>query len=708
MNIAQLISQQLHLPEKQVQQSLELLEQDATVPFIARYRKEVTGSLDEVALYEIQKRKKYYEELEKRKDTILKALEEQKILTDELRKKIDNTYDAVALEDIYLPYKKKRKTKAETARKNGLEPLAKIIMAQRTDNVEYEARRFLSKEVPTIEKALEGARFIIAEWVSENIWVRHYLRRTFERTALVKTQVVKGKETDEKAQKYRDYFEWKELLRRTPSHRLLAILRAVKEEVIRLKLEVDKELIFEKLDERFIKNNNETATQIEMAITDAYKRLLEPSISTQILNNYKEKADLTAIQVFSENLRQLLLAPPLGEKRVLAIDPGYRTGCKLTCLDAQGNLLYHATIFPHPPQNKQQEAEAQLKLWVDKYRIEAIAIGNGTASRETERLVKSIRFNHPLQVFVVNEAGASIYSASEIAREEFPDKDITVRGAVSIGRRLQDPLAELVKIEPKSIGVGQYQHDVNQTLLKEELDNVVESSVNLVGVNLNTASKYLLKYVSGIGEKLAERILLYRSQNGQFTTREELKNIKGLGKKAFEQSAGFLRIKNGLNPLDNSAVHPESYPVVKLMAKSLGVEVEALIANKKLLQQLDLQKFVTPKIGLPTLTDILKELEKPGLDIRQELKEFSFSADLKTIEDLKIGEIYPGIVNNITNFGCFVDLGIKENGLIHISNMSDSFVSNPANILKLHQQIKVKVLDVDMARKRIGLKLFKT
>ena len=708
MNIAQLISQQLHLPEKQVQQSLELLEQDATVPFIARYRKEVTGSLDEVALYEIQKRKKYYEELEKRKDTILKALEEQKILTDELRKKIDNTYDAVALEDIYLPYKKKRKTKAETARKNGLEPLAKIIMAQRTDNVEYEARRFLSKEVPTIEKALEGARFIIAEWVSENIWVRHYLRRTFERTALVKTQVVKGKETDEKAQKYRDYFEWKELLRRTPSHRLLAILRAVKEEVIRLKLEVDKELIFEKLDERFIKNNNETATQIEMAITDAYKRLLEPSISTQILNNYKEKADLTAIQVFSENLRQLLLAPPLGEKRVLAIDPGYRTGCKLTCLDAQGNLLYHATIFPHPPQNKQQEAEAQLKLWVDKYRIEAIAIGNGTASRETERLVKSIRFNHPVQVFVVNEAGASIYSASEIAREEFPDKDITVRGAVSIGRRLQDPLAELVKIEPKSIGVGQYQHDVNQTLLKEELDNVVESSVNLVGVNLNTASKYLLKYVSGIGEKLAERILQYRSQNGQFTTREELKNIKGLGKKAFEQSAGFLRIKNGLNPLDNSAVHPESYPVVKLMAKSLGVEVEALIANKKLLQQLDLQKFVTPKIGLPTLTDILKELEKPGLDIRQELKEFSFSADLKTIEDLKIGEIYPGIVNNITNFGCFVDLGIKENGLIHISNMSDSFVSNPANILKLHQQIKVKVLDVDMARKRIALKLFKT
>ena len=705
MNIPQLISNELHLPQTSVENALRLLNEDATVPFIARYRKEATGSLDEVALYEIQKRKKYFEELEKRKATILKALEEQGVLTDELREKIGNTYDAVALEDIYLPYKKKRKTKAETARKNGLEPLAKIIMAQRTADVEYEAGRFLSGEVPTTEKALEGARYIIAEWVSENIWVRNYLRRVFDRSALITTKVIKGKEKEEKARKYLDYFEWKELLKHTPSHRLLAMLRAVNEEVIRLKLEVDKEIVFEKLNRRFIKNNRETATQIEMAITDAYKRLLEPSISTEILNNYKEKAELTAIKVFSENLRQLLLAPPLGEKRVLAIDPGYRTGCKVTCLDAQGDLLHHATIFPHPPQNKQQEAEAQLKLWVDKYRIEAIAIGNGTASRETERLVKSIRFDHPVQVFVVNEAGASVYSASEIAREEFPGKDVTVRGAVSIGRRLQDPLAELVKIDPKSIGVGQYQHDVNQTLLKEELDNVVESSVNQVGVNLNTASKYLLKYVSGIGDKLAERILQYRSENGQFTSREELKNIKGLGKKAFEQSAGFLRIKNGQNPLDNSAVHPESYPVVKKMAKSLGVEVEALIADKKLLRQLDLQKFVTHKIGLPTLTDILKELEKPGLDIRQELKEFSFSAELKTIDDLKIGNEYPAIVNNITNFGCFVDLGIKENGLIHISNMSDSFVSNPADIVKLHQQVRVKVLSIDVPRKRIGLEL---
>jgi len=705
MNIVQLIGNELHLPFHSVENALHLLEQDATVPFIARYRKEATGSLDEVALYEIQKRKKQFEELEKRKQTIIKALEEQEVLTDKLRDKILNTYDAVILEDIYLPYKKKRKTKAEIARKNALEPLAKIIMAQRTNDVEYEARRFLSDQIPTTEKALEGARHIIAEWISENMWVRNFLRRIFERSAQIKTKVIKDKESDENAQKYRDYFEWKELLRRTASHRLLAMLRAENEGYIRLKLEVDTEMIFDKLDERFIKNNNETSLQIEQAITDAYKRLLEPSISTEILNKFKEKAGLEAIKVFSKNLRQLLLAPPLGEKRVLALDPGYRTGCKLVCLNAQGDLLHNDTIYPHPPQNKKQEAEAQLKFLVEKYEIQAVAIGNGTASRETETLLKSIKFSSKIPVFVVNEAGASIYSASKIAREEFPDKDVTVRGAVSIGRRLQDPLAELVKIDPKSIGVGQYQYDVNQTLLKEELDNVVESSVNLVGVNLNTASKYLLKYVSGIGDKLAERIVKYRTVNGKFHSREELKNIKGLGKKAFEQAAGFLRIKNGINPLDNSAVHPEAYPVVEKMAKSLAVEVSQLTGNKNLLQQIDLQDFVTDKIGLPTLTDILKELEKPGLDVRKELKEFSFSADLQTIDDLKTGEIYPGIVNNITNFGCFVDLGIKENGLIHISNMSDGYVSNPADIVKLHQQVKVKVLNVDIARKRIGLEL---
>jgi len=705
MDIARLIADQLNIPYDKVFNAIELLQNDATVPFIARYRKEVTGNLDEVALYEIQKKKKYFDELEKRKQTILKALEEQEVLTPELKQRIIDTYSATALEDLYLPYKKKSKTKAEKARKNGLEPLAKIIMAQRTNDLEYEASRFLSDNITTIDDALQGARHIIAEWISENIWVRNFLRRVYDRSAVIKSTVIKKKEEDEKSQKYLDYFDWSETLNRCPSHRLLAMLRAEKEGVVRLKLEVDEDLIYDKLDERYIKNDRETADQIQQSITDAFKRLLSPSISNEILNKYKEKADLTAIKVFSENLRQLLLAPPLGEKSVLAIDPGYRTGCKVVCLNAQGDLLHYETIYPHAPHHKKQEAEAQLKYLSDKYDIQAIAIGNGTASRETETFVNNITFKNKVSVFVVSEAGASIYSASKIAREEFPDQDVTVRGAVSIGRRLQDPLAELVKIDPKSIGVGQYQHDVNQSLLKEELDTVVESSVNLVGVNVNTASKYLLKYVSGIGEKLAEKIVNYRSENGAFKSRDELKNVKGLGKKAFEQSAGFLRIKNGKNPLDNSAVHPESYPVVRKMAQSLQVNVQDLIGNETNLQKLNLQNFITKKIGLPTLKDIVKELKKPGLDIRKQLKEFSFSAGLKSIDDLKIGQIYPGIVNNITNFGCFVNIGIKENGLIHISNMSDSYVTNPADVVKLNQHVQVKIISIDLNRKRIGLAL---
>jgi len=705
MEIAQLIANRLHLPFHKVLAAVELLQNDATVPFIARYRKEVTGNLDEIALYGIQKEKKFFEDLEKRKQTIINSLEEQQVLTPELKQKILDTYDATVLEDLYLPYKKKAKTKAETARKKGLEPLAKIIMAQRTNDLDYEASRFLSDQVGDVNEALQGARYIIAEWITENIWVRNFLRRVYDRSAVIKSKVIKKKESDEKAQKYLDYFDWSESLRTCPSHRLLAMLRAEKEGFVRLKLEVDTDFIYEKLDDRFIKNDKETARQIEEAITDAYKRLLSPSIANETLNKYKEKADLTAIKVFSENLRQLLLAPPLGEKRVLAIDPGYRTGCKVVALNAQGDLLMYDTIFPHPPQNKMLESEAKLKFLVDKYQLEAIAIGNGTASRETESFVKNIKFDKKLPVFVVSEAGASIYSASKIAREEFPDKDVTVRGAVSIGRRLQDPLAELVKIDPKSIGVGQYQHDVNQSLLKEELDAVVESSVNLVGINLNTAGKYLLKYVSGIGEKLAERIVEYRMLNGPFQTREELKKVKGLGKKAFEQSAGFLRIKNGLNPLDNSSVHPESYPVVEKIAKSLGLKLRELIGNEKILNTIDLQSFITEKVGLPTLNDMIKELKKPGLDVRQELKQFAFRSDLKSMSDLKIGETYPGIVNNITNFGCFVDIGIKESGLVHISNMSDRFVSDPNEIVKLHQKVQVKVISLDVDRKRIGLSL---
>ncbi len=700
-----LIGKELNINHSVISKILNLLAEDATIPFIARYRKEVTGNLDEVVLYQIQKLKKQYDELGKRKQSILKTLDEQGILTADLRQKIQDTYDAVQLEDLYLPYKKKRKTKATTAREQGLEPLAKIIMAQRTTDLEQEAYRFVNHKVPNVEKALEGARFIMAEWISENVWVRNYLRRYFDRNAVIKSKLVKSKATAEKAQKYLDYFDWSEALRRVPSHRLLAMLRAENEGFVRLKLEVSVPEILDKLNDKYIYNQRDTALQIQRAIADAYKRLLAPAISTEILNKYKAKADQTAIGVFAENLWQLLLAPPLGAKSVLALDPGFRTGCKTVCLSPQGELLHFDTIYPHAPQNQFEKSRKLLRDLVKKFDIQAIAIGNGTASRETEAFVKSIDFSAEIPVFIVNESGASIYSASAIAREEFPDHDITVRGAVSIGRRLQDPLAELVKIDPKSIGVGQYQHDVNQSLLKEELDIVVERAVNLVGVNVNTASKYLLKYVSGIGEKLAENIVAYRTENGPFSSRTALKNVKRLGGKAFEQAAGFLRIKKGANPLDDSAVHPESYGIVKQMAQSLQVPVQQLIGNKDLLQQIDLQKFVTGKTGLPTLKDIIKELEKPGLDIRERVRVFAFSADLQSIADVKVGQTYPGIVNNITNFGCFVHIGIKESGLVHISNMSNSYVSNPADIVRLDQQVQVKVISVDIDRKRIGLSL---
>ncbi len=705
MTIAQFIQYHTQIPINNIKNVLQLLNADATIPFIARYRKELTGNLDEVVLYQIQKLKKQYDELEKRKQSIIKTLEEQAVLIPELQEKIQNTYDAVQLEDLYLPYKKKRKTKATTARELGLEPLAKIIMAQRTGVIEQEAQRFVNKHVPDVQKALEGARFIIAEWVSENVWVRNYLRRFYDRHALIKSKVIKNKATENKAQKYLDYFDWSETLNRIPSHRLLAILRAEKEGFVRIKLEVPEIEILEKLNDKYIYNRRNTAQQIQLAIADAYKRLLAPAISTEIRNKYKEKADKIAIGVFAENLRQLLLAPPLGAKSVLALDPGFRTGCKTVCLSPQGEFLHFDTIYPHAPHNQTQKATETLQSLISKYNIQAIAIGNGTASRETEAFVKSIDFSREIPVFIVNEAGASIYSASDVAREEFPDQDITVRGAVSIGRRLQDPLAELVKIEPKSIGVGQYQHDVNQKMLKEELDTVVESVVNLVGVNVNTAGKYLLKYVSGIGDKLAENIVNYRQNNGPFKTRHDFLKVKGLGQKAFEQSAGFLRIKDGDNPLDNSAVHPESYDIVKQMAQSLQVPLQQLVGNKYLLQKIDLQKFVTNTTGLPTLKDIINELQKPGLDIREQVRVFSFSDALQSIEDVKIGQTYPGIVNNITNFGCFVNIGIKESGLVHISNMSDSFVSNPADIVKLNQQVQVKVISVDIDRKRIGLSL---
>lgn len=706
--VSHYISSSTAFPIKGIQNTLNLLADGATLPFIARYRKEMTGNLDEVQLGEIIKLKEQFETLQSRKQTILKAIEDQNALTETLRDKILNASDLITLEDLYLPFKKSRKTKAHTAREKGLEPLAKILMAQNktfsSSELTVLAKRFANDNVSE-DDALEGAGHIIAEWINERSDIRTLLRRQIQRYGAVATKAISKNQENEDAQKFRDYFDWNEPLQRIPSHRLLAILRAEKEDFIRLKIEIDNEKAIETIEKNTLKSDDAAAGQIKAAIKDSFTRLLFPSLSNEALSVAKEKAEETAIGVFAKNLNQLLLGSPIGEKRVLAIDPGFRTGCKLVCLDAQGNLLYNETIFPHPPKNDSRGAMKKISSLADAYQIEAIAIGNGTASRETEQLIKRIHFKNPIQVFIVNEAGASVYSASKIAREEFPNYDVTVRGAVSIGRRLQDPLAELVKIDPKSIGVGQYQHDVDQGKLKKSLDAVVVNTVNKVGVNLNTASVPLLSYVSGIGLKLAENIVAHRENNGSFNSRKQLLEVPQLGKKAYEQAAGFLRIKDGENPLDNSAVHPESYEIVEKIASDLKVSVSELIGNEKLIHKIALEKYLTDSIGLPTLTDIVKELEKPGLDIREEAKVFTFNQHIKTIRDLKEGQLLPGIVNNITNFGCFVDIGIKESGLIHISNLSDSFVKDVNDHVHLHQQIVVKVLDVDIERKRIQLKL---
>lgn len=688
---------------KNIEATLQLLAEDCTIPFIARYRKDKTGNLDEVQIENIAKYHKQFEEIVKRKESILKAIEEQNALSPELKQKIQNSFDLQELEDLYLPYKKKKKTKADTARENGLEPLAKIIMAQNSDDVEYIASKYLNDKVANEEEALQGARDIIAEWINENIFIRKNLRRMFQRQAVIATKVVKTKKEDEAAKKFEQYFDWSEPVTKAPAHRLLAMLRAENEGFVKLSVEVEKEEAIGFIEDNIIKNNNETAAQLRLAIKDSYKRLLEPAISNETLQEAKAKADVNSIQVFAANLSQLLLASPLGEKRILAIDPGFKTGCKIVCLDEKGDLLYNETIFPHAPQNETTMAMKKVKSMVNAYNIEAISIGNGTASRETEFFIKKIAFDKPVQVFVVSEAGASIYSASKIAREEFPNYDVTVRGAVSIGRRLSDPLAELVKIDPKSIGVGQYQHDVDQTKLKEELDTTVIRCVNSVGININTASKALLSYVSGIGEKMAENIVTYRSENGPFEDRKQLKKVPRLGEKAFQQAAAFIRIKDGKNPLDNSAVHPEAYSIVEKMAKDLGIKTYELIANKEKIAAIKAENYITNDIGILTLKDILKELEKPGLDPRKAAKVFEFDPTVKTIKDLHTGMILPGIVNNITAFGCFVDVGIKESGLVHISQLKAGFVSDVNEVVKLHQHVQVKVVEVDEARKRIQL-----
>ena len=707
LNLLSYLKSSTNLPESSIKNTLQLLEEDATIPFIARYRKERTGNLDEVQIGDIVKFKEQFETLEKRKATILKALEEQEVLTPELQKEIENTADATALEDLYLPYKKTRKTKADTARDNGLEPLAKIIMAQNARDVEQAAARFLNKEIASADEALEGARHIIAEWINERTDLRNYLRNQLSRHAQITTKVVKSKKDDEKALKYKDYFEWEESLSRIPSHRFLALTRAAEEGFIRLKVAIDDDRALEHIETRLLKSQGDCANQIKAAAADAYKRLLFPALSNEALSAAKEKADAEAIAVFAKNLRQLLLGSPLGEKRILAIDPGFRTGCKVVCLDENGGLQHNETIYPHPPKNDTKGAMRKISFLVDAHKIEAIAIGNGTASRETEQFIKRMQFNRNLEVFVVSEAGASIYSASKIARDEFPNYDVTVRGAVSIGRRLADPLAELVKIDAKSIGVGQYQHDVDQTKLKNELDRVVESCVNTVGVNINTASVPLLSYVSGIGPKLAENIVTYRDENGAFASRKEILKVPRLGAKAYEQAAGFLRIKNAENPLDDSAVHPERYDLVEKMAKNLKVSVEELVGNKTVLKELSLEDYVTDEVGELTLKDIVDELEKPGLDPREPAKAFTFNQNIRKIEDLEVGQLLPGIVNNITNFGAFVDIGIKESGLIHISNLADGFVSDVNAHVSLQEHVVVKVLEVDIKRKRIQLKLHK-
>lgn len=702
MTNIQYIAGLVSAPAKGIEATVQLLAEDCTIPFIARYRKDKTGNLDEVIIEQIAKYSQAYDAIVKRKDAILKAIDEQGALSPELNAKITASFDLNDLEDLYLPFKKKKKTRADAAREKGLEPLAKIIMAQNADDMDYLAGKYLNDKVANEDEALQGARDIIAEWINENVYVRKGMRRIFGRKAAITTKIAKGADP-EKAKKFEQYLDWSENLAKAPSHRLLAMLRAENEGVIKFKVEVDDEEAIDFIDQAIIKNNRETAAQLRLAIDDSYKRLLAPAISNEVLSEAKAKADAVAIQVFAANLQQLLLAPPLGQKRILAIDPGFRTGCKVVCLDEQGGLLYNETIFPHAPQNESAIAMKKIRSMVNAYKIDAISIGNGTASRETEHFIKKIAWDKPVQVFVVSEAGASVYSASKIAREEFGQYDVTVRGAVSIGRRLSDPLAELVKIEPKAIGVGQYQHDVDQGQLKDELDTVVMRCVNAVGVNINTASKSLLGYVSGIGEKLAENIVAYRSENGPFEDRKQLKKVPRLGEKAYQQAAAFVRIPNAKNPLDNSAVHPEAYTIVEKMAKDLKLKTADLVSNKEAIKKINVDGYVTPEIGKLTLQDILKELEKPGLDPRKSAKVFEFDPNVKTMSDLRTGMVLPGIVNNITNFGCFVDIGIKESGLVHISQLKEGFVSDVNEVVKLHQHVTVKVTEIDEARKRIAL-----
>ena len=704
MTNIQFIAKQVATTPKNIEATVKLLNEDCTIPFISRYRKDTTGNLDEVFIEQIAKLNKEYDVIVKRKEAILKAITEQGQLTPELNKKISESFDLQEIEDLYLPYKKKKKTKADVARENGLEPLAKIIINQKNDDVDFLATQYLNENVINEEAALQGARDIIAEWINENIYVRKQLRRLYERKATITAKVSKAKKEEEAAQKFSQYFDWSENLTKAASHRLLAMLRAENEGFIKIKIEVDIDEAYDLIDEIIIKNSNSSAiSHVQLAIEDSYKRLLTPAISNEALQEAKAKADANSIQVFANNLGQLLLAPPLGEKRILAIDPGFRSGCKIVCLDEKGDLLYNETIYPHAPQNEDAMAMKKIRSMVNAYNIDAISIGNGTASRETEFFIKKIAFDKPVQVFIVSEAGASVYSASKIARDEFPNYDVTVRGSVSIGRRLSDPLAELVKIDPKAIGVGQYQHDVDQTKLKEELDNTVIRCVNSVGININTASKHLLSYVSGIGEKLAENIVQYRSENGPFEDRKQLKKVPRLGEKAYQQGVAFIRIHNAKNPLDNSAVHPEAYGIVEKMAKDLKLSVHDLIANKEKTALIKPDNYITPEIGLLTLKDIIKELEKPGLDPRKSAKVFEFDPNVKTIKDLRTGMILPGIVNNITNFGCFVDIGTKESGLVHISQLKAGFVSDVNEVVKLHQHITVKVTEVDEDRKRIQL-----
>ena len=697
------IKNQVPTTDKNIDATLNLLSEDCTIPFISRYRKDQTGNLNEVFIENIAKLSKQYDEIIKRKEAVIKIIEQQGQLAPDLKLKISNSFDLQEIEDLYLPFKKKKKTRADVARENGLEPLAKLIFSQTDGNIDFISTQYITETLKNEEAVLQGARDIIAEWINENLFVRKALRRLFQQKALISTKVVKKNQDKEEAQKFKNYFDWSEPISKIPSHRLLAILRAETEGFVKLNLAVEIDDAYEIIDKIIIKSNNDSTPHLQLAIEDSYKRLLNPAISNETLQDAKTNADKVAIAIFATNLGQLLLAPPLGEKRILAIDPGFRSGCKIVCLDEKGDLLYNETIYPHAPQKEDIMAMKKIRSIVNAYNIEAISIGNGTASRETEFFIKKIAFDKPVQVFIVSEAGASVYSASKVARDEFPNYDVTVRGSVSIGRRLSDPLAELVKIDPKAIGVGQYQHDVDQNKLKEELDFTVMRCVNSVGININTASKHLLSYVSGIGEKLAENIVQYRTENGAFEDRKQLKKVPRLGEKAYQQGAAFIRILNGKNPLDNSAVHPEAYAIVEKIAKDLKISVNELIANKEVTKTIAAQKYVTPEIGLLTLKDIIKELEKPGLDPRKAAKIFEFDSTVTSIKNVKIGMVLPGIVNNITAFGCFVDIGIKESGLVHISQLKVGFVSDVNEVVQLQQHVQVKVVEVDEVRKRIQL-----